>query len=183
MKIYTRGGDKGQTSLFGGDRVPKHALRITAYGEVDELNALLGWSACAADASAAEILKRESSRLFSLGAHLATPSDSASRAHLPTWDADCCAVLEREIDEWTSLLPELKSFILPMGVELSCRLQLARTVCRRAERNTVALAVNEEQAVDGAFLTYLNRLSDWLFCLARLANHQADCPEVPWISR
>lgn len=181
MNLYTRGGDRGQTSLFGGERVAKNNSRIQAYGEVDELNAILGWCASTTDGCTdtgiGEILLRESARLFTLGSHLATPPQKRAGSSLPDWDASACEVLEKEIDQWSEELPPLKTFILPTGSELSCRLQIARTVCRRAERSLVAL----DCADDSAYLVYLNRLSDWLFCLSRLANHQAGCREQPWI--
>jgi cob(I)alamin adenosyltransferase len=205
MNLYTRGGDKGETSLFGGDRVAKDDPRITAYGEVDELNAVMGWSVAAIGAQAGaspagaggggdsgvaagagstrgsvteigEVVLRESSRLFTLGAQLATPPAARAGAGLPEWKADCSQQLENEIDRWSGELPPLKNFILPTGSELSCRLQIARTVCRRAERRLVALGCAE----DSDFVVYLNRLSDWLFCLSRLANHRAGIAEHPW---
>ncbi len=179
MNLYTRGGDKGETSLFGGDRVAKDDPRIAAYGEVDELNAVIGWSVAASKESLAEIgdaLLRESSRLFTLGAHLATPPAAREGAGLPVWNVDGCQQLENEMDQWTDQLPPLKNFILPTGSELSCRLQIARTVCRRAERRLVAL----DCASDSDFVVYLNRLSDWLFCLSRLANHRSGIAEHPW---
>ena len=178
MKLYTRGGDKGQTSLFGGERVAKNAPRIAAYGEVDELNAVIGWCATQADSELAQILLRESAQLFTLGSHFATPPSERAKLKLPAWDESSSSALEAEIDQWTEELPPLKSFILPTGCELSCRLHIARTVCRRAERHLVAL----DCAEDAAFVIYLNRLSDWLFCLARLANHRAGTVEQPWLA-
>jgi cob(I)alamin adenosyltransferase len=180
MKIYTRGGDQGETSLFGGMRVAKDQGRIHAYGEVDELNSVIGWCSVEANGKIADLLKRESARLFSLGSHLATPPEATKAAsHLPTWNAKATADLEAEIDAWDQALPELKTFILPGGCELSARVHLARAICRRVERSVVNLAQQAGQ-VDPALLAYLNRLSDWLFTLARYANLQASVSETPW---
>jgi cob(I)alamin adenosyltransferase len=175
MKIYTRGGDGGETGLYGGTRVAKHALRVTAYGEVDELNAVLGWCGVVADGENQARLQRESARLFDLGAFLASTPDAK---HLPNWNADACQILENEIDGWENDLEPLKTFILPGGSELGARLHMARTVCRRAERMTSALASEETVAAD--HLAYLNRLSDWLFVFARSANAQAGHADIPW---
>lgn len=186
MKIYTRGGDQGETSLFGGKRVLKDHARIHAYGEVDELNCVLGWCLVAASESAlADCLRRESSRLFTLGAHLATPPDAEeSRKHLPAWPADAVGTLESEIDQWEESLEPLKNFVLPGGCELAARLHIARSMCRRAERWMVALRDAEgSEAVDSDLLRYINRLSDWLFTAARFANHQSGVAEDPWVSR
>lgn len=183
MKIYTRGGDEGETSLFGGARVMKAHARIHAYGEVDELNSVLGWCIAAADGPMAASLARESSRLFSLGSHLATPPDAQdARKHLPAWPEQASAELEREIDAWDEGLAALKNFILPGGSELAARLHLARSVCRRAERWLVALRDAEgPDACDSRLLGYLNRLSDWLFTAAREANRLQGVTEQPWI--
>jgi cob(I)alamin adenosyltransferase len=180
MKIYTRGGDQGQTSLFGGKRVVKCEARIQAYGEADELNAILGWCAVVATEDSAQKLQRESARLFTLGSYLATPPEADQAAtHLPKWDATATATLELEIDAWDQRLPELKTFILPGGSEFAARIHFARTVCRRVERAVVELAKDPEQ-VAPELLVYLNRLSDWLFTFARVANHDAGVPETPW---
>lgn len=186
MKIYTRGGDQGETSLFGGKRVLKDHARIHAYGEIDELNSVLGWCLVAADESElAACLRRESSRLFALGAHLATPPDAEeSRKHLPTWPTDAVSTLESEIDGWEESLEPLKNFVLPGGSELAARLHMARSLCRRAERWMVALRDAEgSKAVDSDLLRYINRMSDWLFTAARLANQQAGVSEDPWVPR
>lgn len=183
MKIYTRGGDEGETSLFGGTRVLKAHARIHAYGEIDELNSVMGWCVAAADGPLAASLSRESSRLFSLGSHLATPPDAQdARKHLPVWPEDAAAELELEIDAWDEGLSALKNFILPGGCELASRLHLARSVCRRAERWLVALRDTEgPEACDARLLGYLNRLSDWLFTAAREANRASGIEEQPWI--
>ncbi|TAH36827.1 MAG: cob(I)yrinic acid a,c-diamide adenosyltransferase [Planctomycetota bacterium] len=181
MKIYTRTGDEGETGLFGGDRVRKDALRICAYGEVDELNAALGWCAAAAPAGLGEPLRREMARLFVVGAHLAVAPKAARKAlaQIPVWDDTAVGQLEAEIDGLELDLAPLHNFILPGGNELSSRLHLARTICRRAERSLVALA--GEEKVDARFGAYLNRLSDWLFVLARAANHAGGVDDVPWV--
>ena len=184
MKIYTRGGDQGETSLFGGKRVLKDHARIHAYGEIDELNCILGGCVVAcAEEPLKQALRRESSRLFTLGAHLATPPDAGeARKHLPVWPADADKQLEQEIDSWDQSLEPLKNFVLPGGSELAARLHLARAVCRRAERWLVALRDAEgADAVAAELLSYLNRLSDWLFTAARIANQQAGIAEDPWL--
>ncbi len=180
MKIYTRGGDGGETGLFGGGRVAKHALRIEAYGQIDELNALLGWCAVAAGKEDAAPLHREQGRLFDLGAWLATPPEAAAatRKRLPGWDEGAPGVLEEEIDALEAGLPALTTFILPGGSEAAARLHIARTVCRRAERALVRLSTEEE--VPAPFLAYLNRLSDWLFVRARRANAAAGLEDTLW---
>jgi cob(I)alamin adenosyltransferase len=180
MKIYTRTGDDGRTALFGGTRVPKASQRIFAYGEVDELNSFLGWCAVAADEGFSARLEREQALLFVLGSHLATPADAEekTRAMLPAWPEDAFRVLEGEIDAAEEGLEPLRNFILPGGSELAARLHLARTVCRRAERMVAALAADD--AVDPQHIAYLNRLSDWLFVMARAANARAGERDVPW---
>ncbi|RMH05259.1 MAG: cob(I)yrinic acid a,c-diamide adenosyltransferase [Planctomycetota bacterium] len=180
MKIYTRCGDHGETGLFGGGRVGKGSLRIDAYGQVDELNSVLGWCAVAADGDTGERILAEQARLFVLGSWLATPAaaPAAARDRLPAWDEDALGRLEAEIDRWQAELPELHSFVLPGGAEAAARLHLARAVCRRAERALAALA--DEEAVDPRHQAYLNRLGDWLFVLARRVNHLAGVAELPW---
>lgn len=180
-RIYTRTGDEGETGLFGGGRVPKHHARVRAYGEVDELNAAVGWARARLPADQDEIRQRlgvVQADLFTLGAHLATPGDARSRGHIPPLPEDRAAEMERWIDEAEEELSPLRSFILPGGSEAGAALHLARTVCRRAERAVVALG--DAADVEPAILVYLNRLSDLLFDLARLANHRAGVPETPW---
>jgi cob(I)alamin adenosyltransferase len=178
MKIYTRTGDKGDTSLFGGQRVSKDALRIEAYGTVDELNSVLG--IVRADNAQPEIdrlLARIQEVLFVLGADLATPR-SADKKDLRRIAAADAEVLEREIDTLDAHLHPLRTFILPGGSPVAARLHFARTVCRRAERNVVRLSRTEDIGDD--VTVHLNRLSDLLFVLARFANHIANVPETPW---
>lgn len=180
-KIYTRTGDKGTTSLFGGDRVEKNHPRIDAYGTVDETNSFVGMAlAHLADQPGEEklspLLERLQRELFVLGADLATPTDA--KPVVPRISADHVEQLEREIDAFQTDLPELKNFILPGGTPAGATLHIARTVCRRAERRAVeasaAKDVNEQAVI------YLNRLSDLFFVLARWANHQAEAPETTW---
>lgn len=183
-RIYTRRGDCGDTGLFGGGRVPKSHPRVTAYGEVDELNAVIGWAlTMVSDRDVADRLRSIQPDLFVIGAHLATPParPGRKRPELPPLDPNRVAELERWIDAADAELPELRSFILPGGEPGGAALHLARTVCRRAERAVVTLAAEEE--VEQDVVTYLNRLSDLLFILARLANHRAGVEEVRWAPR
>lgn len=182
MKIYTRGGDAGETSLFGAGRVGKGHVRIEAIGAVDELNAAIGWAATqltgAANRTRLEGLQHD---LFVIGAQLATPGTGAGGPGpaTPSLPGGRTAELEAWIDEETADLPELKAFVLPGGVPAAAALHLARTVCRRAERAVVRLA--ESEGVNAAALAYLNRLSDLLFTLARSENHRAGVGDVKWI--
>ncbi len=178
MKIYTKTGDKGDTSLFGGQRVPKDALRIEAYGTVDELNSVLGIVlADNADKRIAEILTSVQNQLFALGADLATPHSASSKS-IKRFVVKDSQSLEKIIDSLESHLKSLKSFILPGGSPVAARIHFARTVCRRAERSVVRLSRNED--IGEGITVYLNRLSDMLFVLARYANHVAGVPEIKW---
>lgn len=178
MKIYTKTGDAGETGLFGGRRVAKDVARIEAYGTVDELNAFLGLAVhtCTSHDLQAR-LQRVQGELFQVGADLATPLDAPSD-YIARLDAAPHRRLEAEIDEWEALLPPLTTFILPGGSETGATLHIARTICRRAERRVVSLA--QAEAINDAIIIYLNRLSDWLFVLARLVNHRQNMPETPW---
>jgi cob(I)alamin adenosyltransferase len=181
MKIYTKFGDQGQTVLFDGARVRKDHLRIETYGTVDELNSVLGLAiAECADAPLREALVGLQHRLFDLGADLATPRGSKNEQKLRRMGAQDVAELERAIDAATAELPALKRFVLPGGTVTAARLHVARTVCRRAERHLVALMGQED--VGGEALIYLNRLSDLLFTLARLANQREGRGDVEWES-
>jgi cob(I)alamin adenosyltransferase len=178
-RIYTRTGDSGETGLFGGGRVAKSHSRVVAYGEVDELNAVVGWAITRVqDSTTADRLAMVQDDLFALGAQLATPPDARSRRHLPELPRSRTGEFEAWIDEVDAELGPLSSFILPGGSEGSSALHMARTVCRRAERAVVALAREEE--VDSYVVVYLNRLSDLLFELARMANRQAGIDDTPW---
>jgi cob(I)alamin adenosyltransferase len=174
-RIYTRGGDAGETSLGSGERVAKDDARIEAYGDVDELNALLG--VALARGAAADPLERIQNDLFDVGADLAVPLSDTKRQRLRV-TAEQVAWLEQRCDEANADLPMLRSFILPGGTETAALLHLARTVCRRAERRVVTLAGREE--VNPQARAYLNRLSDLLFILARAANAQAGAEEPLW---
>ncbi len=178
MKIYTKTGDDGTTGLIGGDRVRKCDRRIECYGTVDELNASLGLAAVVADADLIDPLRQIQNDLFVIGSHLATPDESEYRASLPALDDEMIHKLEMQIDTAESQLPELRHFILPGGGELAARLHLSRTICRRAERLLVDFAL--DRPVPAMILTYLNRLSDWLFVQARAANARAGIVDVPW---
>jgi cob(I)alamin adenosyltransferase len=181
MKIYTRTGDDGSTGLIGGGRVPKHDPAIECYGTVDELNAGIGLAAVVADTELAGWLRQVQAELFTIGSHLATPEGPSKSASLPPLDAHWIIRLESQIDATELSLPPLRNFILPGGSESAARLHLARTVCRRAERLLVAFA--RGRAVDPILLSYMNRLSDWLFVQARRANHLAGHADIPWVSR
>lgn len=178
MKIYTKTGDRGDTSLFGGQRVPKDALRIEAYGTVDELNSVLGIvRADNKEKEIDEILGHVQNDLFVLGADLATPRASNTKQITRVEPKDA-ARLEKVIDRLEVKLKPLKTFILPGGSPVAARLHFARTVCRRAERAVVRLSRNEDIGED--IMVYLNRLSDLLFVLARYANLCAGIPETAW---
>lgn len=179
MKIYTKTGDGGETALFGGPRVKKSDHRVEAYGEVDELNAAVGAvRAVVEDPELEYQLASVQSELFALGAELATPHDAKARSAIPPVDPAWARRLETAIDAWDAELPTLTSFILPAGTRTATALHVARCVCRRAERRVVALAAETEVAPEA--LVYLNRLSDFLFVAARLANHRARRAEAPW---
>ena len=185
MKLYTRGGDTGETSLFGGARVRKDDPRIWAYGEVDELNAALGLAVAELpDEDSRARLRRVQSELFDIGAELATPEVDArasrSRA-IPRVEQDQVDALERWIDELEAEVAPLTNFILPGGSRAAAALHLARTICRRAERRVVAFGASVE--LSPTLVRYLNRLSDLLFALARAANARAGVAEPVWVGR
>lgn len=185
MKIYTRTGDRGDTGLFGGQRVRKDHARVEAYGDVDELNAVLGHALVQLEADGqgemAGGLRQIQSDLFTLGAHLATPApEDGGRPndYIPPLPSERVAEMEEWIDRAETELEPLRAFILPGGAEAAARLHLARTVCRRAERRAITLA--QSAHIDERVIVYLNRLSDLLFTLARLANRRAGVEDVPW---
>jgi cob(I)alamin adenosyltransferase len=178
MKIYTKGGDTGETSLFDQTRVSKADARVDAYGEVDELNACLGAARAAIDDpeidGALDLIQRD---LFALGAMLADPNARiAARVTKASIDEAAVERLEQSIDHLDAQLPPLRRFILPGGSTGGASLHLARTVCRRAERRAVSLG----DAADPRVIVYLNRLSDLLFVMARAVNHRAGMPEAEW---
>jgi len=183
MKIYTRRGDTGETDLFGGPRVAKDHLRVDAYGAVDELNAVLGVCAAAtAQADVRALLQRVQSTLFDLGSYLASPDpDRRAKSGIPEPSEDDVKELEQRIDALEGELEPLRRFILPGGTAAAAQLHVARTVCRRAERRSVAL--HHAEALEETALRYLNRLSDLLFVLARVENRRAGVPEVEWVGR
>ncbi|HMC54396.1 MAG TPA: cob(I)yrinic acid a,c-diamide adenosyltransferase [Gemmatimonadaceae bacterium] len=180
MKIYTRTGDKGDTGLFGGGRVPKSHPRVEAYGDVDELNACIGLArAIEMMPRIDEVLVPLQRDLFAIGALLATPDREKMKKQLDKASIDDrrIAELEHAIDEGDRELEPLKSFIVPGGTPKAAALHVARTVCRRAERRVIALQGEE---IPDIVVVYLNRLSDLLFTLARVANRRAGAGEVTW---
>lgn len=186
MKLYTRTGDDGTTGLFGGDRVRKDHVRIEAYGSVDELNAHLGLAlaACSSDnegfAHLARLLGPIQSRLFDLGADLATPIGSQHEDKVNRISESVVEEFERLIDDIDGRNEAIRTFVLPGGSEQASRLHVARVACRRAERAIVSLAELEE--VNPCAVRCVNRLSDLLFAAARFANKSAGVPDVPWVS-
>ena len=181
MKIYTKTGDAGETGLFGGGRVAKDHSRVQAYGDVDELNSAIGVARATQPVHFVDDLLEAIQRdLFALGGHLATPDPERVRQALTKAELteERVAVFERTIDSADQELPPLKAFVLPAGTPKAAALHLARTVCRRAERSVVRLS--HEADVPELFLVYLNRLSDLLFALARLANHREGAGDVTW---
>ncbi|SHN28757.1 cob(I)yrinic acid a,c-diamide adenosyltransferase [Mucilaginibacter sp. OK098] len=181
MKIYTKTGDKGLTSLIGGTRVAKHHIRIESYGTVDELNSYIGLiSDQDITPHDKEILKQIQDRLFTIGSSLAADPEK-SRMVIPDLHLADIELLEQEMDAMNEQLPELRHFILPGGSSTISYCHIARCVCRRAERITVHLA--EESTVDEKVNIYLNRLSDYLFTLARKIGNENKIPENQWIPR
>jgi cob(I)alamin adenosyltransferase len=178
MKIYTKTGDDGTTGLIGGERVRKCDHRIECYGTVDELNAALGWAVVVSDPVARAALQQVQNDLFVIGSHLATPAEGEYSAMLPPLEDAMVQRLEMQIDSTEAQLPPLRQFILPGGSELAARLHLCRTICRRAERLLVDFAL--DRPVPAIIITFLNRLSDWLFVQARFANQNAGTSEIPW---
>ena len=181
MKIYTRTGDTGETGLFGGGRVPKDHPRVAAYGDVDELNSAIGVARATPPAAlfdeTLDLVQRD---LFAIGGHLATPDPEKVAAALEKAElsAERVGQFEQIMDAADQELPPLRAFVLPAGTPKAAALHLARTVCRRAERSVVHLT--HETAVPALFVVYLNRLSDFLFTLARLANHRDGAGDVTW---
>ena len=181
MKIYTRTGDDGETALFGGGRVRKDHARVAAYGEVDELNSVVGWALTeVSTGSTSERLALVQHDLFTLGAALATPParPGRKRPETPALPSARIAEMEAWMDEMDAELPALEQFILPGGTRSAAALHVARTVCRRAERAVVTLAAAEP--VEPEVVVYLNRLADLLFVCARHENARARRDDVPW---
>lgn len=182
MRIYTKTGDDGTTGLFGGTRVSKDAARVEAYGTVDELNSILGMvRATPLDAEIDALLARIQDDLFCLGAELACTPGHEARLPSRRLDESDVAALEAAMDRADAELPPLRHFVLPGGSLGAATLHLGRTVCRRAERRTIAAGRGE--AIRPLLVIYLNRLSDLLFVLARRVNQQAGSPDVLWNPR
>ena len=182
FKIYTRTGDKGQTSLIGGTRVPKFHPRIEVYGTIDELNSYIG---LIRDQEIGqhfrEVLLEIQDRLFTAESIIALDPEAESTVKLPVLKDSDILFLEQEIDRMNEVLPELRSFILPGGHQVVSHCHIARCICRRAERHTIRLA--QSQPVDELVIRYLNRLSDFLFVLARRLGKDFGAIETPWIAR
>jgi cob(I)alamin adenosyltransferase len=179
MRLYTRTGDRGSTRLFGGQPVLKSHPRVRAYGEVDELNSVLGWARVAVEHEDLQaLLERLQAELFEVGADLATPEGTEARGKENHLCPERVQALEEALDRLQTEVPPFRQFILPGGAEAAARLHIARTVCRRVERAVVALA--EREPVNPEVLRYLNRLSDLLFLLACVVNHRAGVKETPW---
>jgi cob(I)alamin adenosyltransferase len=183
LKIYTKTGDKGKTSLIGGTKVPKSHIRIGAYGTVDELNAFIGLLGDQfADTHGREILREIQDRLFTIGSSLACDPENEITMKIPDLRESDILLLENEIDSMNEKLPEMKSFILPGGNISVSTAHICRTVCRRAER--VVVELNEiESLAQPLIIKYLNRLSDYLFVLARYVGMQVGAAEVKWTPR
>ena len=182
MKIYTKTGDTGQTSLWGGKRVSKSHLRIESYGTVDELNSHMGLlAALPVNASRKTLLYRIMDRLFIIGSYLAAdPENAKVDAKLPSFKRNDIDDLEQAMDEMDLVLPKMRYFILPGGSVEVAQTHIARTICRRAERLVVSLL--ETENVEPLVITYLNRLSDYLFVLARKTGEEQGIEEISWIS-
>ena len=183
FKIYTKTGDKGATSLIGGTKVPKNDIRIETYGTVDELNSWIGLvNDQLSDDEFKNDLKEIQDRLFTIGSSLATDAEKESKMKLPDLHQSDIQLLEQRIDEMTAALPPMKSFILPGGHTTVSSIHITRCVCRRAERLAVAMQQGD-MFVDEKIIQYLNRLSDYLFTLARYAAQKLGAEEIPWKPR
>lgn len=183
FRIYTKTGDKGKTSLIGGTKVSKGHLRIETYGTVDELNSWIGLvNDHMTDPAVRAMLRESQDRLFTIGASLATDPEKESKMKRPDLHEEDVKMLEDAMDKMDEILPEMKHFILPGGHVAVSHCHIARCVCRRAERLCVALQ-DEGQPVEPLVLQYLNRLSDYLFVLARYAGHLLQVEELPWRPR
>lgn len=180
MKIYTRKGDDGSTGLLGGARVPKHHARIESYGNVDELNSYLGLIRdLLAESTHAEVILNVQEKLFTMGSHLALDPEHIGKMALPELHDSDVADLEKAMDAMEETLPEMRHFVLPGGHPAVSHCHVARCICRRAERSVVFLA--EQSAVPELILSYLNRLSDYLFVLSRKLTQEFGAEEKPWI--
>lgn len=197
FKVYTKTGDKGKTSLIGGTKVPKNHIRIESYGTIDELNSFIGllndqiamlpFSPLAISHNGntrfvGDLLREIQDRLFTIGASLACDPEKDSRLKIPDLKEDDIVLLEKTIDTMDENLPPMKSFVLPGGHVTVSAAHVARSVCRRVERICVAMQENE-LFIEPMVIKYLNRLSDFLFVLARWLAHQINAPEIPWKPR
>jgi cob(I)alamin adenosyltransferase len=183
MKIYTKTGDKGTTSLIGGTKVPKSHLRIEAYGTVDELNSFIGLCKdLLTDEQGQKILLEVQDRLFTIGSSLACDPIKEPKMRIPDLKEADIELLEKKIDWMEETIPSMKNFILPGGHTTLSHLHIARCVCRRAERCCVRLEL-ESLEVEEIIIKYLNRLSDYLFVLSRYTGHQIQVEEIPWKPR
>ena len=183
MKIYTKTGDKGNTSLIGGTKVPKSHLRIEAYGTVDELNSYIGLCKdLSADTYTQSILQEIQDRLFTIGSSLACDPEKEPKMKIPDLKEEDILLLESEMDAMNETIPAMKSFILPGGHPSVSHLHIARCICRRAERCCVRLEIEKEE-IESIIIKYLNRLSDYLFVQARYTSHQLGINEIPWKAR
>jgi cob(I)alamin adenosyltransferase len=183
LKIYTKTGDRGKTSLIGGTKVPKSHIRIESYGTVDELNCFIGWlNDQLSDEPLKTSLKEVQDRLFTIGSSLASDPDKEPLMKIPDLKETDIEFLEKEIDRMNDKLAPMKSFILPGGHVIVSSAHIARAVCRRAERSCVQLMEND-LFVNPLVIKYLNRLSDYLFVLARYIASQLGAPEIPWEPR
>jgi len=182
MKIYTKTGDGGTTSLIGGTRVSKAHLRIEAYGTIDELNSYIGLCKDLLGEQNSAVLPEIQDRLFTIGSALACDPEKETKMKIPDLKEEDVALLENEIDSMNEMLPPMKSFILPGGHATVSHIHIARCICRRAERSCVRLQI-EKNEVESIIPKYLNRLSDYLFVLARYTAHTLKVSELPWKPR
>lgn len=180
MKIYTKGGDQGETGLFGGERVSKDSLRIEAYGTVDELNSFIGLTLTEIKDEEVKILLNKIQHiLFTLGSDLASPENEKNKKHnIPRIQKSEYEFIEKEIDKYDSQLEELRNFILPGGCKNAAMLHICRTICRRAERRVVSL--NSAVNLNSDIIIFLNRLSDLFFVLARYENRVSGIEDIKW---
>jgi cob(I)alamin adenosyltransferase len=182
-RIYTKTGDKGTTSLIGGTKVPKSHIRIEAYGTVDELNSNIGLLIDQISLDDSKLILREvQDRLFTIGSSLACDPEKETKLKIPDLHEEDILKLEEQIDFMELALPEMKSFIIPGGDIAVSTAHIVRCVCRRAERHCVLMQENKAH-IDPLVIKYLNRLSDYLFVLARYIGHQKQVPEIPWKPR
>ena len=184
FKIYTKTGDQGKTALIGGTKVPKSDLRIDAYGTVDELNSYIGLVSdhLSTYGDTVALLREIQDRLFTIGSSLACDPDKDTKMRIPDLHAADITLLENSIDKMNEVLPEMKSFIIPGGHVAVSTCHIARCVCRRAERLCVGLQ-EQQQFIEPLVLQYMNRLSDYLFVLARWIGYQFQVAEIPWKAR